>query len=169
MKIAFRILLLITSMFTTSFSQDSESAWFDFWVGKWDVTWTEADGKIGKGTNTVLKTLDNTVIQENFRINQGASKGYQGTSLSVYNPKKKTWHQGYADNQGAYFNFTGERQGEKRIFKTDPVNNGDKQLIQRMVFYDISANSLTWDWEFSDDGGKTWKLNWRINYKRSSG
>ena len=166
MKIAFVIFLFVTSIFTRSFSQDDERAWFDFWVGQWDVTWTEADGKIGKGTNTVLKTLDNSVIQENFRVDQGESKGYQGTSLSVYNPKKKTWHQGYADNQGAYFNFIGERQGEKRMFKTDVVTKGDKHFIQRMVFYDIKANSLTWDWESSEDGGKTWKLNWRINYQR---
>jgi hypothetical protein len=167
MKHAFFILLFITSAPTPSFSQDNESQWFDFWVGNWDVTWTEADGKLGRGTNTILMTLDNKVLQENFKIDLGTSKGYLGTSLSVYNPKKKTWHQGYADNQGAYFNFTGERQGDKRIFKTEPVSNGDKQIIQRMVFYDIKANSLTWDWESSEDGGKTWKLNWRINYKRA--
>jgi hypothetical protein len=167
MKIIYIILLVVTSTLTTCFAQENENTWFDFWIGEWDVTWTEADGKTGKGTNSILKTLDNTVIQENFRIDEGASKGYLGTSLSVYNARKKTWHQGYADNQGAWFNFKGERQGEKRIFKTDPLMNGDKQTIQRMVFYDINANSLTWDWESSEDGGKTWKLNWRINYKRT--
>ena len=76
------------------------------------------------------------------------------------------WHQGYADNQGAYFNLTGERQGDKRIFKTDMLKKGDNQFIQRMVFYDIKENSLLWDWESSQDGGKTWTLNWRISYKR---
>lgn len=150
-------------------AQDQENTWFDFWVGKWEATWTEPDGKIGRGTNTITKILDNTVIQENFRIDEGVSKGYLGTSISVYNPQKKTWHQGYADNQGAYFNLMGERQGDKRIFKTEVVIKGEKRIFQRMVFYEITGNSMQWDWESTEDGGNTWKLNWRINYKRING
>ena len=146
-----------------------EKTWFDFWVGKWEASWTDADGKIGKGTNTITKILDNTVIQENFKIIEGTAKGYLGTSISVYNPQKKMWHQGYADNQGAYFNLIGDRQGDKRIFKTEIVKQGEKQLVLRMVFYDIRENSMVWDWESSEDGGETWKLNWRINYKRIAG
>jgi hypothetical protein len=168
MKITFALLFSVVVV-TSSFSQENENTWFDFWVGKWDATWEEANGKIGRGTNNIQKTLDNTVIQENFKVLEGSSKGYLGTSLSVYNPKRKTWHQGYADNQGAYFNFVGERQGEKRIFKTEVVVVGEKQIIQRMVFYDIKENAMTWDWESSEDGGKTWKLNWRINYTRAAG
>jgi hypothetical protein len=169
MKTSLLIFVLVLSLATNLYSQDAENAWFDFWVGNWDVTWAEADNKTGKGTNTILKTLNNTVIQENFKINEGSSKGYMGTSLSVYNPKQKLWHQGYADSQGAYFNFIGERIGNKRIFKTETVINGDKQTIQRMVFYEIKQDSFMWDWESSDDAGKTWKLNWRISYKRASG
>lgn len=146
-----------------------EKTWFDFWVGKWEASWTEADGKIGKGTNTITKILDNTVIQENFKIDEGISKGYLGTSISVYNPQKKTWHQGYADNQGAYFNLIGERQDDKRIFRTEMIDRGEKRIILRMVFYNIKEDSMMWDWESTEDGGKTWKLNWRINYKRIPG
>jgi hypothetical protein len=151
---------------TPTFAQEDDKAWFDFWVGKWEATWTESDGKIGRGTNTITKTLDNTVIQENFKVDEGSSKGYLGTSISVYNPQKKTWHQGYADNQGAYFNLIGERQGDKRIFKTEMVKQGEKQVFQRMVFYNITESTMIWDWESTQDGGKTWTLNWRINYKR---
>ena len=160
------VLTIVASSHTVA--QD-ENTWFDFWVGKWEATWTESDGKTGKGTNNIVKILDNTVIQENFKIEEGISKGYQGTSISVYNPQKKTWHQGYADNQGAYFNLIGEREGTKRIFKTEMVKQGEKQIVLRMVFYDIKEHSMVWDWESSEDGGKTWKLNWRINYKRITG
>jgi hypothetical protein len=165
----FLILFASASIFTRCFSQDREDTWFDFWVGSWDVTWKDADGSIGRGTNTVTKILDNTVIQENFKAEEGAMKGYLGTSLSVYNSKSGKWHQGYADNQGAYFNFVGERQGDKRIFRTEMVTKGGKQMIQRMVFYDVAENSLAWDWESSEDGGKTWRLNWRIWYRRITG
>lgn len=146
-----------------------EQTWFDFWLGDWEVTWDEQEGKVGRGKNHVMKILDNSVIQENFKAEEGASKGYLGTSISVYNSKSKTWHQGYADNQGAYFNFIGERLADKRIFKTQPELRGDKVIIQRMVFYDITNASFKWDWESSEDGGETWKLNWRIRYNRLKG
>lgn len=167
-KITFACVLTVFAISHTV-AQDQENTWFDFWVGKWEATWTESDGKIGRGTNTITKILDNTVIQENFRIDEGASKGYLGTSISVYNPQKKTWHQGYADNQGAYFNLVGEREGNKRIFKTDVEVKDNKRIFQRMVFYEITGNSMQWDWESTEDGGNTWKLNWRISYKRING
>jgi hypothetical protein len=37
---------------------------------------------------------------------------------------------------------------------------------QRMVFYNIAADSFDWDWETSRDGGRTWELRWRIHYQR---
>jgi len=39
-------------------------------------------------------------------------------------------------------------------------------IQQRMIFYEIKKDSFTWDWENSTDYGKTWSLQWRINYKR---
>jgi hypothetical protein len=151
MQIIFSYLFSIL-LITSTHAQEDERSWFDFWVGKWEVTWTDANGKQGKGTNTIDKILGNTVIRENFEAHEGQLKGYLGTSISVYNPRTKMWHQGYADNQGAYFNFTGERQGDKRIFKTSVVEEG--------------TNSLMWDWESSEDGGESWTLNWRISYKK---
>lgn len=150
-------------------AQDNKEEWYSFWIGKWQVTWDEGDGKIGSGTNHVVRILDGKVIQENFSVTFGANKGYLGTSLSVYNPTSQQWHQGYADNQGAYFNFIGDKMGDKYVFKTLPVVKEDKEIIQRMVFYDITPSSLTWDWESTQDGGRTWKLNWRVNYKKIEG
>jgi hypothetical protein len=35
-----------------------------------------------------------------------------------------------------------------------------------MVFYNIKADSFTWDWETSKDGGENFQLSWRISYQR---
>lgn len=103
------------------------------------------------------------VIQENFRALTGAYAGMKGTSLSVYNPQTKTWKQAWADNQGSYFDFTGVVENGQRIFQTEEQTLADgRTLIQRMRFYDIEQDTLTWDWESSFDGGVTWTLNWRI-------
>ena len=142
--------------------------YFDFWVGEWEVSWKEGD-RMGRGTNHIEKILDGTVIRENFRILEGQNAGFKGTSISVYQPRLEQWKQAWADNNGGYYDFTGKMDDKKRIFQTDLVEMEDgNMLTQRMVFYDIGEDSLTWDWESSTDGGETWTLNWRIFYKRSN-
>jgi hypothetical protein len=37
-----------------------------------------------------------------------------------------------------------------------------------MVFSDITEDSLYWEWQKSEDGGKTWADRWTINYTRRS-
>ena len=90
-----------------------------------------------------------------------------GTSISVYNPQDKSWHQAWADNQGGFINLIGKIDAWKRIFETLPEKSGDKTVIKRMVFYNIEPDRFNWDWEMSTDGGKNWKLKWRIFYKRN--
>ncbi|MEO1012680.1 MAG: hypothetical protein AAFX53_15365 [Bacteroidota bacterium] len=141
-------------------------AYFDFWVGSWEATWDEGDGKTGIGTNEITKILDGTVIQETFQITKGESKGFKGTSISVYRPDLKRWKQAWADNKGGYYDFTGEFPGNKRIFQTTHVGSNGKQIIMRMVFKDIKKNTFIWDWESSEDRGNNWSLKWRISYQR---
>ena len=157
-------LLLI---FSSSLLYAQDGSEFDFWVGHWDLSWQYADGTTGAGKNHILKTLDGKVIQENFEaIDNGAYKGFKGTSISVFNPNTKTWHQAWGDNQGGYFNFVGEVHDGNRIFKTSVNPQGQGALLLRMRFYNIEEDSFTWDWEQSKDGGESWNLQWRINYQR---
>ena len=142
-----------------------DSSTYDFWVGKWDAQWQNANGSTGSGTNHVFKVLDGTVLEENFAITGGAQAGFLGKSISVMDANNR-WHQAWADNQGGYYDFIGEVQGDKKIFKTRLVEKDGKKILQRMVFYDIKKDSFTWDWEGTQDGGETWKLLWRINYTR---
>lgn len=140
---------------------------FDFWLGKWEVTWEEANGSTGRGANYIHKILDDKVILENFEILEGNNKGFKGKSMSVYQTAENRWKQAWTDNNGGYFDFTGIIEDEKRIFQTDVNELPDgSTFVQRMVFYDITEDTFTWDWESSQDGGKTWTLNWRIFYER---
>ena len=161
-------LLFATCLFASladAQSDQLDSATYDFWVGKWDAKWENANGTTGSGTNHIFKVLDGTVIEENFAITEGAQAGFLGKSLSVMDANNQ-WHQAWVDNQGGYYDFIGEVVGEKKIFKTKLVEKDGKKIIQRMVFYDIKKDSFTWDWEGTQDGGETWKLLWRINYTR---
>jgi len=162
-KLLIPFLLLLAMQVQAQEAADS----FDFWVGKWDLTWTNAKGETEKGRNTITKVLDGKVIQENFEALEGGFKGYLGMSISVFNPQNKTWHQTWMDNQGGNINFTGEVQADKKMFKTAETEVNGQKTQSRMVFYDFTDQGFTWDWEATKDGGKTWKLNWRINYQRA--
>ncbi len=147
---------------------ENPEAIFDFWVGEWEATWDEGEGKEGKGTNSVKKILDGKVILENFEIIEGKSKGFKGTSISVYHTAYKTWKQSWADNQNTFYYFKGKLDGDNRIFQTEVFNTKEgKKFTQRMVFKEITEDSMIWDWESSIDGGDNWTLNWRINYKKN--
>ena len=164
--------LLFIHLFSCNFlvfaqlSDNSADTAFDFWIGEWEGTWDEGDGQVGKATNSITKTMDGKVIEENFVIYQGQSKGFVGKSLSVYQPQLYIWKQAWVDSQNGYYDFSGQFDLDKRIFITDKKMLKDKVVLQRMVFYNIEENSFTWDWEMSEDGGKNWNLSWRINYIR---
>lgn len=140
--------------------------YFNFWLGEWELTWEDADGTIAHGTNYIERVLDGAVIKENFEANSGSNEGFKGKSYSVYNPQTDQWQQTWVDNNGGYLDFHGEFKDDKRIFKRKYVNSQGQEILQRMVFYEITENSLTWDWVISEDSGQSWQLRWRILYER---
>lgn len=152
----------------TTFTQENnlDANTYDFWLGKWQAEWTNADGSKGKGTNHIFRVLDNKVLEENFAITEGGQAGFLGKSLSVFNPTTRKWHQAWTDNQGGYFDFYGSVEDGDKMFSTHPREQNGNIVQQRMRFYNISHESFTWDWEGTQDGGKTWNLLWRINYTR---
>lgn len=143
------------------------SEYFDFWVGEWNLSWEDPEGNVVKGKNEIIKILDGKVFKENFRALEGQLSGYVGKSWSVYNKRTKEWKQTWVDNQGAYLDFIGKFEGDKRIFFRKTQNKEGEAVLQRMVFYDIDEDSFTWDWEQSSDNGESWELQWRINYERA--
>jgi len=140
---------------------------FDFWLGEWELTWQNEDGTTATGENRVRRILGGQVIEENFEALTGDMAGYEGKSYSVYNPQTGEWKQTWVDNEGSYLDFTGVIAGGQRIFHRTAITADNDRILQRMVFHDITEDSLVWDWERSVDEGETWQLIWRIHYLRS--
>lgn len=168
MKTIFFAFLL--TMVNTCFAQTAkpctapEAAQFDFWVGDWNLTWSDTL----HGTNHVEKLYGNCTVHENFEDPQ---LKYLGQSWSVYNTNYKLWQQTWVDNQGGYIALTGGRKGDSIVLstaeRTVPVQvSPTGKLINRMVYYNIKTASFDWRWEGSTDGGVTWKPNWQIHYER---
>ncbi len=136
-----------------------EASQFDFWVGGWELTWNDTS----KGFNSISKAFDGCVIREQF---SDSANGYFGGSLSVYNQKKKVWEQTWVDNAGNFMIFEGRLENGQMILGRSVLDTAGNSIQQRMVFLNISSDSLDWRWESSADGGTTWKENWFIHYRR---
>ncbi|MBL8515371.1 MAG: hypothetical protein JNM76_00265 [Betaproteobacteria bacterium] len=140
-----------------------EARQFDFWLGDWTARFAGGDGKTVTGRNTVGTLYDGCVIVEQFDGAPGSP--LKGMSHSVYDGNAKRWKQTWVDNSGGYLDFIGGWEGDRMILTRETERNGQR-FQQRMVWFDISREAFNWHWERSDDGGKTWKVNWRIAYQR---
>ena len=112
---------------------------FDFWLGEWDVTW----GEERKGTNRIERILDGRIIQENF-----ITPDLHGMSVSSHDPERGLWCQTWVDSNGSYLEFTGKFEEDRMILRRNAIVRG-KAGKQRMVWYDIRAGKLEWNWERS--------------------
>ena len=137
-------------------SSDGPESQFDFWLGEWDCSW----GDDGKGSNRVERILDSKIIQENF---DGGD--FRGISVSAWDAERELWCQTWVDNSGTYLDFTGGFHDGQMLLSRDAIVRGEA-CKQRMVWYNITENEFDWNWERSDNGGKTWDLKWKIKYKR---
>ncbi len=137
----------------------AEARQFDFWLGDWKLTWDEE----GRGRNRITSILGGCVIQEEF--DGTPSIPLKGLSLSTYNVTTGKWQQTWVDNSGSYLDFIGEFANGKMILSRDTFIQ-EKPIKQRMIFYNIAKDELDWNWERTDDKGKTWQTLWHIHYQR---
>lgn len=138
----------------------------DFWIGKW-----EAFGKNGKlaGTSNISCILDSCIILEEWTsasLQQGLR--YAGKSFNTYNTATKQWQQTWVDNTGGSTAFLrGEAQKDKVIFFADKVEDGrGKTFMRRLSFTKINTDAVRQFGERSDDEGKTWTVEYDLEYRR---
>ena len=135
---------------------------FDFWIGNWEVF--ALNGKKA-GESRIERLLDSCVIQENWTSSQG---GYSGKSYNSYNAATGKWQQYWVDNKGGVTSYTdGRFENNKMVFLTEsqPQPDGTNK-IQRLSFYHLSDDHVRQHGESSLDGGKTWKTDYDLSYKR---
>jgi len=141
---------------------------FDFEIGVWkthlsrllrpltgSTTWVEYEG-----TSVVRKVWNGRANLVEL-VADGPSGHFEGLSLRLYNPQSRQWSLNFASSQsgalsqpaiGAFKNGRGE-------FFNQETYNG-RSIFVRFVISDITPNSCRFEQAFSDDGGKTWEVNW---------
>ena len=144
----------------------------DFWVGEWDLEFDQAPGQpVGRATNTITREeFGACVIVERFVQPGGAAGGgdYIGTSYSMWDAQTRQWRQMWVDNGGSVFVLTGGPvTGEDHVFQftTTEPRGGQTPTIRRMIWQDVTADSLVWRWQSRQADG-SWSDLWVLNYTR---
>jgi hypothetical protein len=142
---------------------------FDFYFGTWkqhlkrlmnpltgSTTWAEFDGTI-----VTRKVWDGRANLNEFE-GDGTTGHIEGLTLRLYNPQTHQWSLYWANSKAGALNLppnVGEfKNGRGEFFSQDTFH--DRVILVRYVWSDITPNSVRFEQSFSDDGGKTWEVNW---------
>jgi hypothetical protein len=141
---------------------------FDFEIGTWkthlkrlvhpltgSTTWVECDG-----TTVVRKVWGSKANLVELEADCPGGH-FEGLSLRLYNPQSQQWSLNFSNaNDGTLGQPTiGEfKNGRGEFYDQEPLNG--RAIFVRFVISDITPNSCRFEQSFSDDGGKTWEVNW---------
>jgi hypothetical protein len=141
---------------------------FDFEIGTWkshihrlvhpltgSSTWADYDG-----TSVVRKIWDGRANMVELEVT-GLDGHIEGLSLRLYNPVSHQWSLNFVSSTGGALGVptVGEfNNGRGEFYDQEMINN--RMVLVRGIWSDITPTSGRFEQAFSDDGGKTWEVNW---------
>jgi hypothetical protein len=154
---------------------------FDFELGSWKIhlkrlvhpltgsnTWVEFDG-----TSETSKVWDGRAQLEQFETDgvKGNSGGHiEGLTLRLYNAETRQWSLYWGTSKSGALALpatVGEfRDGRGEFYDQEPFNG--RMILVRFLWSGITPNTAHFEQSFSDDGGKTWEVNWITDQTRVS-
>ena len=141
---------------------------FDFEIGTWktrlkrlvkpltgSTIWVEYEG-----TTVVTKVWNGKANLVELDVSGPAGR-IEALSLRLYNPESKQWSLNFSNSTGGVMSVPtiGEFKNGRGEFYDQETLNG-RAILVRFVISDITPNSCHFEQAFSDDGGKTWEVNW---------
>ena len=149
---------------------------FDFEAGTWKIhlkrlvhpltgstTWTEFDG------TTVTRQIWNGRAEIEQFETTGSAGHVEGLTLRLYNPKSHQWSIYWANASNGIVGVPtiGEfENGQGEFYDQEPYNG--RTILLRFIWSRITPTTAHFEQSFSDDGGKTWEVNWITDQTRIS-
>jgi hypothetical protein len=148
---------------------------FDFEVGSFKIhlkrlvhpltgstTWVEFDG-----TSVTRKVWDGRAQLEEFETDSPSAGHIEGLTLRLYNPQTHQWSLYWANSKGGPLDppQIGEFKNGRGEFYAQDMLNG-KSILVRFIWSDTTTAKPHFEQSFSDDGGKTWEVNWITDQTR---
>jgi hypothetical protein len=155
-----------------------EARAFDFWIGDWhiqqkilqeDGTWLRFEA-----TTSVSATLDGCAIIEHwegtvqfFWDGMQAPEPMKGLSVRAYDPEADRWYIHWMDTRTPRFDGPyagGFDEGRGEFFREWETPQGRR--LGRIVFSDITPDSVDWELAISNDEGQSWSALWIMEMVR---
>jgi len=141
---------------------------FDFEIGTWhthlsrllhpltgSTTWVDYEG-----TSVARKVWNGRANLLELEVD-GPAGHIEGLSLRLYSPQSRQWSLNFSNSNGGTLSppAIGEfKNGRGEFFSQETLNG--RAIYVRFVISDITPTSCHFEQAFSDDGGKTWEINW---------
>lgn len=141
---------------------------FDFEFGTWSThlkrrlkpltgsdEWAEY-----RGTTTVRKVWDGAANLVELDV-AGPAGRIQGLSLRLYNPASRQWSLNFSNKAAGVLAqpTIGEFHNGRGEFYDQEEYNG-RFILVRFLIQPVSPTICRFEQAYSDDGGKTWEVNW---------
>jgi len=142
---------------------------FDFEMGSWKIhlkrllhpltgstAWVEFEG-----TSVTRKVWDGRADLEEFETDSPAGGHIEGLTLRLYNPQSHQWSLYWANSKDGVIvppQIGQFKNGRGEFFGQDTLNG--KAIFVRFVWSNTTTDSPHFEQSFSEDGGKTWEVNW---------
>jgi hypothetical protein len=122
--------------------------------------WVEFDG-----TGVCRKVWDGASLDQ---VELDGPNGHiEGLTLRVYNPQSRQWRLYWANRKVGILDppQVGEfKNGRGEFFAQDTING--RTILIRFVWTNTTTDTPHFEQSFSDDGGKTWEVNWITDQTR---
>jgi hypothetical protein len=141
---------------------------FDFEIGSWNTHLRRLQNPLS-GSTTWVEYTGTTVVRRVWdgRANlvelavDGPAGRLEALSLRLYDPQARQWSLNFANARGGALGVpsVGEFRNGRGEFYSHEEFNG-RMVLVRFVITPLTPDSCRFEQSFSDDGGKTWELNW---------
>ncbi len=132
---------------------------FDFWIGEWDSY--DSSGKF-QGHASVEKIQGGCVLFQSWF----GTSGDTGNSFSIYDATRKIWNQTLVSNHGTLLPFEGYWQPGTMLLLGSHLGPDGRNQLHRII-WKPGADGVYQRWDYSDDGGQTWIVNYEGFLRRT--
>jgi hypothetical protein len=141
---------------------------FDFEIGTWNTRLSRLQNPL-TGSTTWLEYTGTSVVRKVWdgRANlvelvvEGPAGRIEGLNLRLYNPQSRQWSLNFASARGGTLTepSVGEFRNGRGEFYSHEEFNG-RMILVRFVIQVLDPDTARFEQSFSDDGGKSWEVNW---------
>jgi hypothetical protein len=112
------------------------------------------------GITTVRKVWDGRANLVELSAD-GPAGHFEGLNLRLYNPQSRQWSLNFASSRGGTLGqptIGGFIEGRGEFYDQEDFDG--RAVFVRFVITPLDADTIRFEQAFSDDGGKTWEVNW---------